>query len=218
MYELLFKKPFAKRLTLMLVGVLLMGICVSFLRRVHFGTDPFSAMNYGLEKHIPISFGTLELITNGLMLVIVLFFNIKRLGFGTVGNMVIIGYMADFTDFIMERFFGLGEITYLPARIGIMLVMVVIFVFSCALYMNAGLGASAYDALPYIITDELSKVLNKKVSFTVVRVVFDAFFTGIAFLLGGEAGIITILMVISLGPVITFVAKLLSDILKLDAV
>lgn len=216
MKEQIFKKPFGKRLILMLLGVFIMGICVSVLRRVHLGTDPFSAMNYGLEKLLPISFGTLELITNGTMFFIVIFFNRKRLGLGTLGNMVLVGYTADFTDFITERCLGIGEITVLSTRIVVMLIAVTIFVFGVALYINAGLGESPYDGLPYIITNGLSKALKKDVPFTAVRIGFDAFFTVVAYLLGGEAGIITILMVLSLGPVISFVAKMLSGVLGME--
>lgn len=213
--EMMFKKPFLKRMLLMLVGVTLMGICVSVLRLCHLGTDPYSALNYGLEKLLGIEFGTLELLFNGIMMIIVIFFDVSRLGFGTLGNMILVGYTADLTTLVTEKLFGVTELDGMAQRVIVMLIALTVFVFGLALYINAGLGGSAYDALPYIIHDGISRK-TKKIPFTFVRMAFDGVFTVAAFLLDGEAGIITVLMVLTLGPVIELVAKLLSKVLKTE--
>lgn len=213
--NLIYRKPFAKRLSLMLIGVFIMGICVAFMRMCHLGTDPFSAINYGLVKYIPLSFGTLELIFNGILLILVVFNDISRLGWGTLGNMIIVGYTADFVTFLMEKFFGITSLDVLPIRIAVMLAAVFVFVFAAALYINAGLGSSAYDALPFVIHDKLCAKTHKNIPLKFVRMAFDAVFTALAFVLRGEAGIITVLMVLTLGPVIDYVSKLLSSKLGL---
>lgn len=209
--NLIYRKPFAKRLSLMLIGVFVMGICVAFMRMCHLGTDPFSAINYGLVKYIPLSFGTLELIFNGILLILVVFNDISRLGWGTLGNMIIVGYTADLVSFIMSKFFGITSFDSMPVRIAVMLAAVLVFVFACALYINAGLGSSAYDALPFVIHDKLCAKTHKNIPLKFVRMAFDAVFTALAFVLHGEAGIITVLMVLTLGPVIDYVSKLLSS-------
>ena len=208
------RPPFLKRMILMLAGVIIMGICVAFLDLTDFGTDPYSAMNLGLAKITPISFGTWELLLNSILLIVVLFFDKSKLGFGTLGNMVIVGYTKDFVSFLLRRFFGLETIESLFWRITVMLIAVIIFVFAVALYVNAGLGGSAYDALPYVICDGINK--KHSVHFRIVRIVFDLVFTAIAFGIKGEAGIITVIMVFTLGPVIEYVSKLLSGVLKID--
>lgn len=204
--EYFIKKPFKKRMLFMLIGVIVMGICVAFQRMCHFGCDPFSALNYGLNKLTGISFGTLELFTNGTMLIFAIIFGIEKLGFGTLGNMILVGYTADFTSFIIYRFFGITDIEGMLARIIVMLISLFIFIIAIALYLNAGLGGSAYDALPFIIHEGISKKTKKKIPFRLVRIIFDAIFTTAAFIVGGEAGIITILMVLTIGPMIGFVA------------
>ena len=45
---------------------------------------------------------------------------------------------------------------------------------------------------------------------------FDLFFTLVAFLLKGEVGIITVIMVFTLGPIIEFVSKKISVILDIN--
>lgn len=208
--DIFLRKPFGKRLGLMLLGVLVMGICVAFLQMCHLGTDPFSAINYGLSRILGINFGTLELIFNGILLLFVVFYDISRLGFGTLGNMIVVGYTADFVTYIMRRGFGISEFTQLPIRIGVMLAALIVFVFAAALYINAGLGSSAYDALPFVIHDKLCKLTGRQLPQKYVRMGFDAFFTTLGFVFKGEAGIITVLMVFTLGPVIEYVSSLLS--------
>lgn len=200
----------------MLIGVTVMGICVSVLKLTHLGTDPCSAMNYGLSLRTGLQFGHIQVIIALVLFVIVIFFDWSRLGIGTIGNMLVVGYVADLTTWFTENVLHITELPNLAVRVVVMLIFVFIFVVAVAIYINSGLGASAYDVLPYIIRDRLSKALNRRVSFTLVRIGYDAFFTVVAYLLGGEAGIITILMVLMLGPVINWMAKVIKKILKLE--
>ena len=211
----LFRKPFIKRLLLMLIGVELMGIGVSILNLTHFGVDPFASASYGISAMTGISFGTTELIFNGLLLLIVVFFDIKKLGFGTIGNMVLVGYTADFTTFLMHKA-GIMSIDSFLMRVVVMICTLSVFIVAVALYINAGLGASAYDVLPYIIHEKICRLLGKEISFKYIRMTFDAFFTLLGFVLKGAAGVITVLMVIALGPTIEYVAQVVSKVLKLD--
>lgn len=41
-----------KRISGMVLGILFIGLCVSFLRLSQFGVDPFSAMNLGISGFI----------------------------------------------------------------------------------------------------------------------------------------------------------------------
>lgn len=210
------REPFGKRISLMLIGVIIMGICVAVLDLTDFGTDPFSALNLGMNRLFPaISFGTWELLINGGLLIIVLFFDKTQLGFGTIGNMVVVGYVKDFVSFILDRFFGITSIDSLAARIICMLVALAIFMLAAALYMNAGLGASAYDALPFVIHRGLCKATKKNIKFRYVRICFDLIFTTIAWLIGGEAGIMTVILVFTLGPIIEAISKVVGKILKI---
>ena len=57
----------------MVLGILFIGLCVSFLRLSRFGVDPFSAMNLGISGFIGWSFGTWQLLVNAIILVVVFF-------------------------------------------------------------------------------------------------------------------------------------------------
>ena len=60
-----------KRISGMVLGILFIGLCVSFLRLSQFGVDPFSAMNLGISGFIGWSFGTWQLLVNAIILVVV---------------------------------------------------------------------------------------------------------------------------------------------------
>ena len=89
-----------KRTGVMVLGILFIGLCVSFLRLSRFGVDPFSAMNLGISGFIGWSFGTWQLLVNAIILVVV-FFQVKScIGAGTIINMVFVGYIADFVCYV----------------------------------------------------------------------------------------------------------------------
>lgn len=62
-----------KRTGGMILGILFIGLCVSFLRLSQFGVDLFSAMNLGISGFIGWSFGTWQMLVNAIILVVVFF-------------------------------------------------------------------------------------------------------------------------------------------------
>ena len=64
------------RAAFMLLGILLIGICVTCYRLSEFGVDPFSGMNLGISGFIGWSVGNWQLVANILILVVV-FFHLK---------------------------------------------------------------------------------------------------------------------------------------------
>ena len=84
----------------MVLGILFIGLCVSFLRLSQFGVDPFSAMNLGISGFIGWSFGTWQLLVNAIILVVVFFQARSCIGLGTIINMVFVGYIADFICYV----------------------------------------------------------------------------------------------------------------------
>lgn len=203
-------KEMIKRIVLMLVGVFFMGVGVQFLNRTNLGPDPFSALNYGLSAKAGLSFGTFQLIFNAVLFVIVLLKDRKLFGLGTIGNMVIVGYSADFTGWVVDKlgFFPAAEELTFGMKIGIMIPTLVLFLFAAALYMNCGLGTSPYDALPLLLHRAVEKAAKKEIPYKFVRMLYDGIATVAAFLVGGTVGVVTVLMVFTLGPCVDYVSGL----------
>ncbi len=206
-----FARPprFVARLIITAIGVICMALAISILVRLNLGTDPFAAFAYGVINHIPVGLGTAEVCIHLIGFIFVIIFDSRKIGFGTIMNMVCLGYLIEFFTWIEDMIFaeGIFEIPYV--RFGLLIPALVIFVCGCSAYMTSDLGSSPYDAIPFIIS---AKFLPK-VPFKIIRITFDLIFTVSAFLLGGEAGVITILMVIFLGPVIDIFKKWFDKIL-----
>ena len=203
-------KEMRKRILLMLVGVFFMGVGVQFLNRTNLGPDPFSAMNYGFAEMFGISFGTFQLLFNAVLFLIVLLKDRTLFGLGTIGNMVIVGYSADFTGWVVDKlgFMPAAQDLSVGMKIGIMIPTLILFLFAAALYMNCGLGTSPYDALPVILHRGIEKAAKKQIPYRFVRMLYDGIATVVALLVGGTVGLVTVLMVFTLGPCVDFVSGL----------
>lgn len=203
-------KEMIKRTVLMLIGVFFMGVGVQFLNRTNLGPDPFSALNYGLSAKAGISFGTFQLLVNAALFFIVLFKDWKLFGLGTIGNMVLVGYSADFTGWVVDRlgFFPAVEDITVGMKIGIMIPTLTLFLFAAALYMNCGLGTAPYDALPVLLHRAAEKAAKKEIPYRFIRMTYDGIATVAALLVGGTVGVVTVLMVFTLGPCVDFVSGL----------
>ncbi len=204
-----FTKEMIKRIIVVFLSVALMGVGVQFLNRTNLGPDPFSALNYGMADLLNLSFGTYELIFNVTLFIFLFVQSRKLFGIGTIANMVVVGYAADFTGWLLDKA-GLlmPEDMTMGVRIAVLVPSLAVFVFAVAMYINCDVGTSPWDALPQLIHTKVQKLLKKDYPFKITRILYDATATALAFLVGGSAGIVTVLMIFTLGPTIDFVADL----------
>ncbi|AOZ95760.1 YczE/YyaS/YitT family protein [Butyrivibrio hungatei] len=201
-----FETPdFMKRLVVMLIGVFLMGFFLSFLIKVDLGTDPCTFMNLTISRKLGILFGTWQLALNAVLFVIVILFGKKCIGFGTIANMVFIGYIADFFGWLWDKTIPERYFTEFPSRAVIFALALLLFIISVSFYINADMGVSPYDAMPQIISD---RVLTK-VPYYIIRIGYDFLVIVIGIMFGGTPNIGIILMALFLGPIISVVGKFL---------
>lgn len=206
-----FARPpkFWTRLVMMIIGVAVQGFGLSLLIRLALGTDPCSCLTQGVINYVPISFGTAQLLCHLVTFIFVLRFDMSYIGFGTIGNMVCLGYISDFFGWIWDTVLPQGFFTPMPVRWGLLVPVLIVFILGASTYMTAGLGSSPYDAMPFIISHKC-----RKLSFKVIRMIWDISFMAAGFVLGGDVGIVTLGVAFFLGPVITFMQKKLEVLLK----
>lgn len=184
-----------------------MGFFLSFLMLCGLGTDPCSFMNKAVSLRIGMLFGTWQLIINAVMLVIVLFWDRSSLGFGTVFNMVLVGYYVDFFDWVWGKIIPAHFFTDPVSRWLIFLTALFCFIISAAVYINSDMGVAPYDALPKIITEKVTGRFPK-VPKMLIRMVWDFTAVAVGTLAGGRPVIGIILMAVFLGPVISLTGRL----------
>lgn len=104
-----FARPpkFLNRMIMMLIGVFVQGIGLSLLIQINLGTDPWTSFVLGVSKNLPFTYGTWQLICAAVLFLFVIFFDLSKIGFGTIGNMVCVGYIADLFGWIWGKSFPL---------------------------------------------------------------------------------------------------------------
>ncbi len=200
-------QPDLKRITICFFAVFGMGFFLSFLMLCGLGTDPCSFMNKSVSARIGLSFGNYQLIVNAVMLLFVILTRRDLLGFGTIFNMVLVGYYVDFFDWLWLKVIPASAFTDTISRWGIFLPSLLLFVISAAVYINCDMGVAPYDAIPKYLTDKVSGRFPKFPKM-LVRILWDLAAVLIGTLAGGIPVIGIILMTLFLGPFISLINKL----------
>ena len=197
----------AKRILMSVLGVIVGGISVGFFKLAAFGVDPFQSFMSGMEKLIPIDFGTLYVIVNACLLLFALVFDKHYINIATMVNLFLLGYVVDFSHNTLLAIFPEASII---VRIVCFIFGFVVLCFASSLYMTADLGVSTYDAIALILTNKwkLGKFKYIRIATDLVCVILGA----VLFILGkGEfkdiptfIGVGTILTAFFMGPLIDF--------------
>ena len=197
-----FTRPrMGRRLAVLTVSLIVIGVCVAVFKTVGFGTDPCSTFTLGVSARTGISFGTCQLAFNLLMFLPVIRFDLSRIGIGTVANMVGIGYMADFTMWLMSPHIP-PEGLSMTVRIVLFAVSMAAFLIAAAFYMVVDLGVAPYDAIPQLIAAHTNRL-----SARTIRMLWDISILSLGFLLGSTVGLTTLITGFCLGPAIAFVSS-----------
>lgn len=207
-----------KRIVMSVLGVLIGGVSVAIFKTAAFGVDPFQTLMAGLDKMIPISFGTLYVITNVVLLSFALIFDRHYINLATFINLFLLGYVTQFTYGFLQKLLPNPSIII---RAICLIAGIVIICIGSALYMTADLGVSTYDAVALIISNTW-----KKGQFKYIRIATDlvcVILGTVLFVLAGGlikdiptiAGVGTIITAFFMGPLIEFFnEKIARPILK----
>ena len=143
-----------RRIILTVIGVLICGIDVGFIKFAAFGVDPFTSTVTALDNILPISYGLLYIIINALLLLFSLIFDKHYIGLGTFINLFLLGYVVQFTH---QTLSGIFPDASLLTRVIFLITGLLLHCFSAAMYMTADLGVSTYDAVALIIVNTWHK-------------------------------------------------------------
>ncbi len=208
----------SKRILMSIVGVMITAVSIGAFKLAAFGVDPFQSFMSGIDKLIPIDFGTLYVIVNTVLLLFALVFDHHYIGIATFINLFFLGYIVQFSLSFLQSIFP-------DATIAVRIVSFLLgFIFLClgsSLYMTADLGVSTYDAIALVCANKwkLGKFKYIRICTDIMCIIF-----GICmFLLGNGnptditsfVGIGTIATAFGMGPLIDFFnCKLSAPILQ----
>jgi uncharacterized membrane protein YczE len=178
-----------RRLTQLMVGLTLYGVSLAMLLESHLGLDPWDVLHDGVAQRLPLSFGTIVIITGALVLL--LWWPLREMpGLGTVANVVVVGLATDVALALLEQPASMG------GRISMLIGGVVLNALAGALYIGAQLGPGPRDGLM------TGLVRRTGWSVRVVRTSIEVGVLAIGFVLGGTVGVGTVLYALAIGPLL----------------
>lgn len=208
-FSRLFSKESLARTAITAAASFLAGMGSAVMRASCLGSDPWSTLNYGASEFLGVPFLATSLAINAVLFVIALVLMRKKLGLGTIANMVIVGLGADLGVSLITGLLGsfpsfAGFDAY-GLRVLIFAVGMAITLFVTSFYMGADAGLAPYDTLAYIIEGRT----HGKVPFRIARIVTDLTCIAIGFGFGLPkgtqwqlVGLGTIVMGFGVGPII----------------
>lgn len=186
-----------RRILMSLCGVLICAVSVGIFKLAALGVDPFQSLMSGLDQLIPISFGTLYVIVNLILLSFSLLTDRHNIGIATFINLFLLGYVTQFTYDLLQKLFPAPTLLF---RIACLLIGIVIICFGSALYMTADLGVSTYDAVAIVLANKwkIAKFKFCRIGTDLICVIAGI----IVFLLGGGT-ISSIPTIVGVGTIVT---------------
>ncbi len=192
-----------RRVIMTICGVLIAGFSVGMFDFSDFGMDPFQVLAHGIWLKTSLSFGNLYMITNVIMLVAIFFLDKRKIGLGTVINIFLLGYVAEFFSGLFDRLIPTPE---LWVKALFLIIAIIIMCFGSALYFTANMGVSTYDAVALMLSEK-----QKKVKFQFCRIGTDLICTIVGFSLGAVIGIGTLVTAFFMGPLISFFNRTVAE-------
>jgi uncharacterized membrane protein YczE len=178
-----------RRLVQLFAGLLLYGFSIALQVRATLGLGPWDVFHDGVTGLTGLSFGTVVILTSFVVLLMWIPLRQKP-GIGTVSNVFLVGMAADL---------GLSLIPEggpLWVRLAMLVGGVAMNAVASAAYLGARLGPGARDGL--------MTGFVRKTGFSVgrVRTALELSVLAVGLLLGGSAGLGTILYALSIGPLL----------------
>ena len=180
---------FMRRFIQLQIGLLLYGASLALMVRADLGLNPWSVLHQGLSELTGISLGMVVNLV-GLLVLLVWIPLRQKPGVGTICNVLLIGTAAD------VALWALPPIEGLALRIAFLTAAIVLNGAATAAYIGAGLGPGPRDGL----TTGLVRISGWRIGWA--RTAIEVAVLAIGWMLGGVAGVGTVLYALANGPLV----------------
>ncbi len=191
------RTSFILRLPILFSGFFILGIGIVTNLYAALGTSPWGVLHVGLADITPFTLGQITQIV-GLVIVITSWFLGFSPGFGTIANMITLGFFIDVViiwNIIPTQTQIIWQITQL-------IFSIIILGSGVFLYLRAQLGAGPRDGLMVALATKLHRPISQ------IRIPMDVTVVVLGFLLGGPLGVGTVVSALTLGYSMQFFLKL----------
>ena len=188
------------RIIILMVGLTIAHLGVTLFLLTELGSDPFNVLIQGLFRTLSawtgwrvLSHGRVHIAVSLLIILILLLTDRSYIKVGTVLCMVCGGPIIDFFTLLLTPLFP--QDMALPLRIAILAAGCVILAYGMTIVIKSDAGTGPNDLVAIVISDKLHA------KFSLVRIIVDACFIAVGWLLGGTFGIGTVICAALVGPV-----------------
>jgi uncharacterized membrane protein YczE len=184
---------FGWRLVLLMVGIFVFSYGLTMTLGSGLGLGPWDVLHQGLTFHTSLTFGQAGIVVGAVVVLASLLLRIKP-GIGTIANMVGTGLFVD--AIIASPLMLDARERSLPEQVLLDLGGIAVLGLGSALYIKAALGGGPRDSLML----GLSRATGLRVG--LVRALIETSALAVGFLLGGTAGVGTVLFALGIGPAV----------------
>ncbi|MEU4425228.1 hypothetical protein AB0F81_31795 [Actinoplanes sp. NPDC024001] len=187
-----------RRVPQLFAGLFLYGASMALMVESSLGGNSWDVFHQGVSQVTGISFGWVVLLTG--IPVLLLWIPLRqRPGFGTVANLVVVGFSADIALALLPA----GE--SIPGRVGYVVAGILLNGFATALYIGSRMGPGPRDGLMTGLAARFPRL-----SVRMIRTGIELTVLGVGFLLGGTVGVGTIAYALAIGPLVQLFLPLLT--------
>ncbi len=189
---------FPIRLIRMVAGLFFFAVGIVMTINANIGLAPWDVFHQGLSNVLGITMGQASIMV-GAAVVAVDYFLGEKIGIGTLGNMVLIGLFIDFL--MLNNLIPQMQVFWA----GVLQMVIGLFVIGVAsfLYIGAGMGCGPRDGLMVALLKKTGR------SVSLVRGVLEGGALLLGWLLGGTAGVGTVITAFLTGPMVQLAFKVL---------
>ncbi|XVV14639.1 YczE/YyaS/YitT family protein [Actinoplanes sp. CA-131856] len=179
-----------RRTVQLFTGLVLYGVSMAFMVESALGLNPWDVFHQGLSEATGVSFGWIVILVG--VPVLLLWIPLRqRPGFGTVANLVVVGFAVDGALAVLPA--G-GTI---PARVGYLVGGILLNGLATGLYIGSRFGPGPRDGLMTGVVGRFARL-----SVRLVRTSIELSVLTVGFFLGGTVGIGTIAYALAIGPLV----------------
>jgi uncharacterized membrane protein YczE len=179
----------ARRLVQLYLGLALYGFSMAMMLRASLGLAPWDVLNQGIDRHLPLSYGTVSMIIGAAVLLLWIPLR-QRPGLGTISNVFVIGLTVDAGLALLPALHGL------PVRAAMLGGGIVLNAVAGGLYIGARFGPGPRDGLMTGFARRTGGSLR------LVRTLIELTVLVAGWLMGGQVGVGTVAYALAIGPLV----------------
>lgn len=190
MFKPIVWKTFPRDFLRIQIGFALFGLSIALLIQGNLGTGAWGVLEVGLSYLLDVTPGTMTVASGFVVLTGALLMR-EQIGWGTLGNILSIGPWLD-----LALSFVPSVENNLFLQIPMLLVAILMMGFASAIYIGVNAGAGPRDSLM------LGLKRTTGVSVRVARTIIEVTVVTIGWLIGGPAGVGTLVFALLIGPAV----------------